>query len=176
MASKYQSSVASSDNSVFRCSVPTGDLAVQPNYRLKLTPYAYMYLNVKYGTQSPIQLRAEPNKVYEIPFEGEKADIVDVDSLSCGVCTEILVGSEVIMDEVLLVGVLQAYVVFNLLLLLFVYRNETLHQSLDVPPVMFCFCKCRDLSCRETVECVPVRCIVSQAAHLDRNCHGVMDA
>ena len=82
MASKYQSSVASSDNSVFRCSVPTGELAVQPNYRLKLTPYAYMYLNVKYGTQNPIQLRVEPNKVYEVPFEGEKADIVDVYSSS----------------------------------------------------------------------------------------------
>ncbi len=82
MASKYQSSVASGDNSVFRCSVPNGDLAVQPNYRLKLTPYAYMYLNVKYGTQNPIQLRAEPNKTYEIPFDGEKADIVDVYSSS----------------------------------------------------------------------------------------------
>ena len=82
MASKYQSSTASSDNSVFRCSVPNGELAVQPNYRLKLTPYAYMYLNVKYGTQNPIQLRAEPNKVYEIPFDGEKADIVDVYSSS----------------------------------------------------------------------------------------------
>ena len=82
MASKYQSSVASSDNSVFRCSVPAGDLAVQPNYRLKLTPYAYMYLNVKYGTQSPIQLRAVPNVEYEIPFDGTKADIVDVYSAS----------------------------------------------------------------------------------------------
>ena len=82
MASKYQSSVASSDNSVFRCSVPNGDLVVRPNYRLKLTPYAYMYLNVKYGTQNPIQLRAEPNKVFEIPFESEKADIVDVYSSS----------------------------------------------------------------------------------------------
>jgi hypothetical protein len=82
MASKYQSSVASGDNSVFRCSVPTGDLVVQPNYRLKLTPYAYMYLNVKYGTQNPIQLRAEPNKTYEIPFDGDKADIVDVYSSS----------------------------------------------------------------------------------------------
>lgn len=82
MASKYQSSVASSDNSVFRCEVPSGDLVVQPNYRLKLTPYAYMYLNVKYGTQSPIQLRAEPNITYEIPFDGNKADIVDVYSSS----------------------------------------------------------------------------------------------
>ena len=82
MASKYQSSVASGDNSVFRCSVPTGDLVVKPNYRLKLTPYAYMYLNVKYGTQNPIQLRAEPNKTYEVPFGGDKADIVDVYSSS----------------------------------------------------------------------------------------------
>ena len=82
MASKYQSSIASGDNSVFRCSVPNGDLAVEPNYRLKLTPYAYMYLNVKYGTQNPIQLRAEPNKTYEIPFDGDKADIVDVYSSS----------------------------------------------------------------------------------------------
>lgn len=82
MASKYQSSVASGDNSVFRCSVPNADLVVAPNYRLKLTPYAYMYLNVKYGTQNPIQLRAEPNITYEIPFEGSKADIVDVYSSS----------------------------------------------------------------------------------------------
>lgn len=82
MASRYQSSAASSDNAVFRCSVPDGNLVVKPNYRLKLTPYAYMYLNVKYGTQSPIQIKAEPNKVYEIPFDGEKADIIDVYSAS----------------------------------------------------------------------------------------------
>lgn len=82
MASKYQSSVASADNAVLRCTVPTGDLAVQPNYRLKITPYAYMYLNVKYGTQPPIQLRAEPNVEYEIPFEGSGADIIDIYSAS----------------------------------------------------------------------------------------------
>lgn len=82
MASKYQSSAASSDNAVLRCSVPTGELAVQPNYRLKLTPYAYMYLNVKYGTQNPIQMRVEPNKVYEIPFEGDGADIISIYSAS----------------------------------------------------------------------------------------------
>lgn len=82
MASKYQSSIASSDNAVFRCGAPSGKLTVQPNYRLKLTPYAYMYLNVKYGTQSPIQLRAEPNISYEIPFSGDKTDIIDVYSSS----------------------------------------------------------------------------------------------
>lgn len=82
MASKYQSSVASSDNSVLRCAKPTGNLVVTPNYKLKLTPYAYMYLNVKYGTQSPIQVKAEPNVEYEIPFDGTSADIIDIYSSS----------------------------------------------------------------------------------------------
>lgn len=82
MASKYQSSVASSDNAVLRCTVPTGSLVVKPNYKLKLTPYDYMYLNVKYGTQSPIQLRAKPGIEYEIPFDGTSADIVDIYSAS----------------------------------------------------------------------------------------------
>ena len=83
MASKYQSSVAANDNIVLRCTVPTGDLVVPTNYKLKLTPYAHMYLNVKYGTiDSPIQLRAEPNKEYEIPYTGDAADIVDIYSAS----------------------------------------------------------------------------------------------
>lgn len=82
MASKYQSSVASSDDAVLRCTVPSGNLAVAPNYKLKLTPYAYMYLNVKYGTNAPIQVKAEPNIEYEIPFTGNSADIVDIYSSS----------------------------------------------------------------------------------------------
>lgn len=82
MASKYQSSVASSDNAVLRCTVPSGNLAVAPNYKLKLTPYAYMYLNVKYGTNAPIQVKAEPNIEYEIPFTGNSADIIDIYSSS----------------------------------------------------------------------------------------------
>jgi len=82
MASKYQTSTAGEDSSVLRCSVPTGDLAVQPNYRLKLTPYAYIYLNVKYGTNSPIQVRAVPNEEFEIPFTGTGADIIGIYSSS----------------------------------------------------------------------------------------------
>lgn len=82
MASKYQSSVASSDNSVLRCAKPTGNLVVTPNYKLKLIPYAYMYLNVKYGTQSPIQVKAVPNVEYEIPYGGTSADIIDIYSSS----------------------------------------------------------------------------------------------
>jgi len=83
MASKYQTTLAFADSAVLRCETPDGDLVVQPNYRFKLIPYAYMYLNVQYGNGSaPIQLRAEPNKEYEIPFEGTSADIVNIYSAS----------------------------------------------------------------------------------------------
>ena len=82
MASKYQSSTAANDNIVIRCTVPEGDLVVPTNYKLKLTPYDYMYLNVKYGTQEPIQVRGVPGVQYEIPFEGESVDIIDIYSAS----------------------------------------------------------------------------------------------
>lgn len=82
MASKYQSSTAANDNAVLRCTVPEGDLAVPTNYKLKLTPYDYIYLNVKYGTQEPIQVRANPGIQYEILFEGDSVDIIDIYSAS----------------------------------------------------------------------------------------------
>lgn len=78
MASKYWGTAASSNNIVFRCAVPQGDLSVAPNYRLQLTPYSYMYLNVKYGTSSPLSVRAVPGVTYEIPYDGTVADIVDI--------------------------------------------------------------------------------------------------
>ena len=83
MASKYQSSLAANDNAVLRCATPEGTLVVPRNYRLKLTPYDYVYLNVAYGTTSPIQLRAEPNITYEIPFTGDSTDIISIYSASC---------------------------------------------------------------------------------------------
>ena len=82
MASKYQSSLAASDNAVLRCTVPEDNLVVPTNYRLKLTPYDYMYLNVKYGTQEPIQVRGIPGVQYEIPFDGDSVDIIDIYSVS----------------------------------------------------------------------------------------------
>ena len=82
MASKYQSTLAASDHMVLRCTVPTGNLVVRPNYKLKLTPFDYMYLNVKYGTQDPIQVRGIPGVEYEIPFTENAADIVDIYSIS----------------------------------------------------------------------------------------------
>lgn len=84
MASKYQSNTASSDDNsvVMRCTAPSGDLVIQPNYKLKLTPYAYMYLNVEYSS-GVVQIKAEPNIEYEIPFTGDKTDIIKVYSASC---------------------------------------------------------------------------------------------
>ena len=84
MASKYQSNTASSDDNsvVMRCTAPSGDLVIQPNYKLKLTPYAYIYLNVEYST-GVVQIKAEPNIEYEIPFTGDKTDIIKVYSASC---------------------------------------------------------------------------------------------
>ena len=82
MASKYQTTTAAGDNSVFRCAVPSGNLAVAPNYQLTLTPFDYMYLNVKYSTGNPIQVKATPNVPTLIPFQGDGTDIINIYSSS----------------------------------------------------------------------------------------------
>ena len=82
MASKYQSSVAANDNAVLRCSAPEGELVVPKNYKLKLTPYGYMYLNVQYSTGAPIQVKGYPNIEVEIPFTGDATDIISIYSAS----------------------------------------------------------------------------------------------
>jgi len=82
MASKYQSSIAANDNAVLRCSAPDGELVVPKNYKLKLTPYGYMYLNVQYSTGAPIQVKGYPNVEVEIPFTGDATDIISVYSAS----------------------------------------------------------------------------------------------
>lgn len=83
MASKYQTTLAFADSAVLRCEAPEGDLVIAPNYKFKIIPYAYMYINAQYGNGSdPIQIKAEPNKEYEIPFEGTAADIVNIYSAS----------------------------------------------------------------------------------------------
>lgn len=85
MASKYQSSVAASDENsiVIRCgSIPDGNLAVRPNYSLTLTPYAYMYLNVEYANgviQMPIEELGVP---VTVPFNGDSTDIIKIYSAS----------------------------------------------------------------------------------------------
>ena len=52
MSSKFSGVVASADDIILRCSVPNTALAVQPNFDVHLTPFSYVYLNVKYNTQN----------------------------------------------------------------------------------------------------------------------------
>lgn len=86
MSSKFQSTVAINDKATIRCTNPSGDLVVPVSYKLKLTPYAYMYLNCAFGATTgeakPVQIRAVPNKEYEIPYDGKNLDILNVYSAS----------------------------------------------------------------------------------------------
>lgn len=83
MASKFGSTVAAADDIILRCSVPNTTLAVPAKFDMHLTPYAYMYLNVKYNTSPPIRVRAVPNQEYTIEYTGEVADIIEIYSASC---------------------------------------------------------------------------------------------
>lgn len=53
-----------------------------PNYEFKLTPYSYMYLNVKYGGAAPVSVRVtQPNVETAVPFAGQlDADIINIGS------------------------------------------------------------------------------------------------
>ena len=84
MASKFQTPVAGGDtaHANFRVTRPTGDLAIPVNYEFTLTPYAYMYLNVQYGGNSAIGVRAQPNVPTRVPYSGSEADIINVYSAS----------------------------------------------------------------------------------------------
>lgn len=61
-------SVVGDDNRItFRCFTPTGDdLAVQPDYTLKITPYSDMYLSVMFGNGGTQQVRAKGGQEYTI--------------------------------------------------------------------------------------------------------------
>lgn len=83
MASKFGSTVAASDDIILRCSVPNTTLAVPANFDMHLTPYSYVYLNVKYNTSPPIRVRAVPNQEYTIEYTGNVADIIEIYSASC---------------------------------------------------------------------------------------------
>lgn len=83
MASKFSSTAAAADDIILRCSVPNTALAVPANFDMHLTPYAYMYLNVKYNTSPPIKVRAVPNQEYTIEYTGDVADIIEIYSASC---------------------------------------------------------------------------------------------
>jgi hypothetical protein len=87
MASKYQTNRALGDNyhANFRVNrfESTEGMAVIPDYQFTLTPYSYVYLNVKYGGTKPISVRAEPNVPTTVPFTGAlSADIINIGSAS----------------------------------------------------------------------------------------------
>lgn len=83
MSSKFGSNVAAADDIILRCSVPNTELAVPANFDLTLTPYSYMYLNVKYNTATPVKVRAVPNQEYVIEYKADLADIIEIYSASC---------------------------------------------------------------------------------------------
>lgn len=83
IASKFGGTAASSDDIVLRCSVPNTDLVIEPNFDMHLTPYSYIYLNVKYNTSPPIRIRAVPDVEYTIPYTDSLADIIEIYSASC---------------------------------------------------------------------------------------------
>lgn len=83
IASKFGGTVASADDIILRCSVPNTDLAVSPNFDMRLVPYSHIYLNVKYNTAPPIRIRAVPDIEYTISYTGELADIIEIYSASC---------------------------------------------------------------------------------------------
>jgi hypothetical protein len=54
---------------------------IPPNYEFKLTPFAHMYLNVKYGGAAPVSVRVQPNVETTVPFAGNlDADIINIGS------------------------------------------------------------------------------------------------
>lgn len=83
MSSKFGGTVASADDVILRCSVPNTTLAVTPNFDISLTPYSYMYINVKYNTAPPVKMRAVPNQEYTVEYNSDVADIIEIYSASC---------------------------------------------------------------------------------------------
>lgn len=74
MATKYFGNRATQDQIMMRFNNPIG-VAVKPDFTLKLTPYSNMYIGVKFGNISPINIRAKAGIEYTIPYELDTADI-----------------------------------------------------------------------------------------------------
>lgn len=76
MATKYFGNRAADENIMMRFNNPT-DVVVPQDFTLYLTPYADMYLAVKFGNVEPVNVRAKAGKQYTIPYsiQGDTADI-----------------------------------------------------------------------------------------------------
>lgn len=67
MGTKHLTSGVKADQIMFRCNTPTGsDIAVAPDYTLRIVPYSDMYLSVLFGNSSPTQIRAKAGQEYVI--------------------------------------------------------------------------------------------------------------
>lgn len=58
--------VGDNNRITFRCYTPTGDVAVPPDYTLRITPYSDMYVSVMFGNGGTQQVRAKAGVEYKI--------------------------------------------------------------------------------------------------------------
>lgn len=58
--------VGDNNRITFRCYTPTGEVAVPPDYTLRITPYSDMYVSVMFGNGGTQQVRAKAGVEYKI--------------------------------------------------------------------------------------------------------------
>lgn len=76
IATKYFGTTATSDQIMMRFNNPV-DAVVPQDFTLYITPYADMYIAVKYGNVNPINFRAKAGIEYTIPY-GIEANTADI--------------------------------------------------------------------------------------------------
>lgn len=74
MATKYFGNRATQDQIMMRFNNPVG-VPIKPEFTLKITPYSNMYIGVKFGNFTAINIRAKAGIEYTIPYTLDTADI-----------------------------------------------------------------------------------------------------
>lgn len=76
---ELNSSVTGSDYILFRCNTPVGDnIAVTPDYTLRITPYSDMYVSVMFGNGDVHQERAKGGQEYVVECPLDRMDDTQV--------------------------------------------------------------------------------------------------
>ena len=71
--------VGDNNRITFRCYTPTvDDIAVQPDYTLKITPFSDMYVSAMFGNGDTRQIRAKAGQPYELKFVPSTTDDTQV--------------------------------------------------------------------------------------------------